>query len=88
MRRSADAQSGPLGREVPSRDGDVRAVVESGAWRRRQTTAFMQWMDERLRADPRLARAVAERLEEMRREADAFEARNRASTPGRNRWRG
>ena len=45
----------------------------------------MRWMDERLRGNPRLAKAVEERLEEMRREADAFEARHEASTPGRDR---
>jgi len=44
---------------------------------RRRKTEFMRRMDEQLRADPRLAKAVEERLEEMRREADAFEARTR-----------
>jgi len=39
----------------------------------------MRWLDEQLKADPAFARAVEERLKEMRAESEALEAREAAS---------
>lgn len=47
----------------------------------RRKTAVMKWMDEVLRSDGELAKAVEERLEEMRREQDEMEL-SRNSPPG------
>ncbi len=47
----------------------------------RRKTAVMKWMDDVLRSDAELAKAVEERLEEMRREQDEMEL-SRNSPPG------
>ena len=49
----------------------------------RRKTDVMKWMDEALRADPDLAKAVEERLDEMRRELDEVERPR--NTPPRTR---
>ncbi len=46
---------------------------------RRRQTEVMRWLDEQLKADPAFARAVEERLKEMRAESEALEAREAAS---------
>lgn len=60
-----------------SRDAGRRKVTMT-----RRKTAFMKWMDDVLRSDAELAKAVEERLEEMRGEQDEMEP-SRNAPPGK-----